>query len=1238
MKNQTQVTEADNSPDRSRTERGSTELNITERPRTAAARLLDHSMTAAERDALPANKFAVPAKRQLPIHDKKHAKLAWDLLKTTKDLTPDEKKTARRRILLALKKFGVDTSKYKTGAMSDAGRPENVSDDEFRQALSEELAEAYRHLCLTDVYSADGYILAYHSDRCPACLRWCEESTCIWCGVPYGVCVICQDGNDAEGRFKIPFTITGMDDDDGDIDLVNVEFGEPVEVRMVPAEFAPPAVVTDRSGAAAASGEAVRSPSSAMLDSIPVGETILDDFVPVSARILSDDSERTANNPLRFRLPGPVANVVNSNNRLYPRQVLSDAMDRARKEAKAGRMVAYAPHPEPYTAPDGSYRFKTRLEDRVAIVQDCFMDDAGTTWWDYQVIRTQKGRDLEASVMSGAPIGTSVRAIGDVAESQYGGRRINVARSMDIISNDFVENPALDTAMAKPALLTDEAVNLIIASAKSERVSASASNPGATSAEGQDAGKSDLEDQGKMIDKNSERTEPAASATAGEQARGAAAGANRAADGSTAKGEPVLDATTQKRLAMLDDPRFQALLDEHSEKERSGKVKTFLDDAVGGKPVKLGPNSKAELLDLSRFSEKQIAAIVDSCKDADPETVGKRLEMAINMADSFNAEAKLEGIGYRSNGGGKGKTVDNGGVQIFVDAPHAYKEHVDKLCVAMDDAMQRVNGAPMIDPALRKANQAFIDKVIGGYMRREDQARAMSDSAQHFLTDDASLSTLLQQPTITPATAALIQQVYWLVSWLPMCGGIGPDGFNAGPGNDLGIGENLRVPVQTRGSGRAPFGKLENAALTQVNTLLRWLNFAPSWRGIGFRMTKEAEVQLAKGSARYDVLGRQLAAIASIIGENVDIDIAHEHISASDEYLSVQVGTLSGNTWTGGEVHVNADVITNGATLSGMGYNQVSPGGSQNFVGANEQAVASAVKIAQTFTVGSNTYQRPIVPTRHVRVVQEDGTISTTTDTFSNPINATVGGGPALIRGLLNENGNIIDDPTGTSGAQYAVDYENGVFVFASFATSGVDGTHPPTIGYAYATNFDVFDVSGSASAQDVHLFYDGLLGQIRVTAAQMGSAPRFSAPDMCISDLNAAAFIQDARSALNLFTAKGVDVSVSEPMPAEYGMMGKISIGSVNTPWRVGSGRILLGRRRATKYAVQYPFTVEGPIPDYVLVSNKPTPTGNKNWTAQENSLICTPVAFDVVNSATVFRNHPFRTIKIVGQASAVY
>lgn len=65
-----------------------------------------------QRDALPAEHFAVPGKRKLPIHDATHVRLAWDMVDRTQGLTDGERSEARAHILRRAKELGVDTKNW----------------------------------------------------------------------------------------------------------------------------------------------------------------------------------------------------------------------------------------------------------------------------------------------------------------------------------------------------------------------------------------------------------------------------------------------------------------------------------------------------------------------------------------------------------------------------------------------------------------------------------------------------------------------------------------------------------------------------------------------------------------------------------------------------------------------------------------------------------------------------------------------------------------------------------------------------------------------------------------------------------------------------------------------------------------------------------------------------------------------------------------------------------------------
>lgn len=74
-------------------------------------------LTKEGRDALPADDFAVPGKRDLPMHDAHHVKMAWDSVSKTKDLSDGERKEARSRIIRKAKTLGIDTKDWEAGKL-----------------------------------------------------------------------------------------------------------------------------------------------------------------------------------------------------------------------------------------------------------------------------------------------------------------------------------------------------------------------------------------------------------------------------------------------------------------------------------------------------------------------------------------------------------------------------------------------------------------------------------------------------------------------------------------------------------------------------------------------------------------------------------------------------------------------------------------------------------------------------------------------------------------------------------------------------------------------------------------------------------------------------------------------------------------------------------------------------------------------------------------------------------------
>lgn len=71
------------------------------------------ALTKEQRDKLPAEDFAVPGRRLLPIHDAKHVSLAWGSVITASGLSDEERAAARAAILARADQFGLDTASWR---------------------------------------------------------------------------------------------------------------------------------------------------------------------------------------------------------------------------------------------------------------------------------------------------------------------------------------------------------------------------------------------------------------------------------------------------------------------------------------------------------------------------------------------------------------------------------------------------------------------------------------------------------------------------------------------------------------------------------------------------------------------------------------------------------------------------------------------------------------------------------------------------------------------------------------------------------------------------------------------------------------------------------------------------------------------------------------------------------------------------------------------------------------------
>jgi hypothetical protein len=513
--------------------------------------------------------------------------------------------------------------------------------------------------------------------------------------------------------------------------------------------------------------------------------------------------------------------------------------------------------------------------------------------------------------------------------------------------------------------------------------------------------------------------------------------------------------------------------------------------------------------------------------------------------------------------------------------------------------MRAERGNFVADPGLREHNQKFINTLMSDLEKATgtkltEGAEAILDSAEGWdvLVDSTNTSSLWNQPTII---AAILQVKYQDLEMLAYAGGIGKSGFERVSVNGE-IGSVLRVPTEVYGE---PTGSLalpgydsslfsaEDAEINESGLTTAWQDFAPDWRKIACDITLEAQKAMQNGPLQLDALARLTYHMIQDMNRRIDRALAEEMLMVADEFDAVAVAS---------ETVASGNLVQNTSTTKKYGTTVTYYA---NIVGAGSAA-----------TPGND----PIVRRRKKVTMSAAGVVSSS---IANQVSVSGGTAGTHVEGYLDGNGDIQPIPGVSGTVTFAVDYANGRICFN--AASGVDGTHLPTLGYTYVTNYDTFSPTVPNGVENA-VYYNRLLEKIDSNAALMGSYPRYNRPNLVLGSLNAMVKVENAQLFYQIASPKGTNL-----IPATRGTVaerGGLAYAKHNTPWSAGDGRLLLTKAGSTRYGVDTPFQMEGPYPSY-------GPNGklksNKQMMGAENSVICTPQATD--QSGTV-RNPVARSL----------
>ncbi|WP_010503291.1 hypothetical protein, partial [Paenibacillus elgii] len=538
-----------------------------------------------------------------------------------------------------------------------------------------------------------------------------------------------------------------------------------------------------------------------------------------------------------YKQPVSRVDAINGNNRIYPRPVYQPTLD-ALKQAG----FPYAgehPHPPTMKGLDGRVLFDSKVPNQAVKFRHAEIDASGVVWAEYKPLDTDMGRQVQAMLDAGLPIGFSNRMTGQMVPTTVEGRKVNVAKSLNLYTWDVVLNPAEPDAFTTPLPLTDSAVTEILDS---------------ISQKGDDPKMSFL------------------SMTL-EQLRAWKVGNPGHAE--MAMCDAAI-AVKEKEVALTDELEQMKKREEERQRaeeaaQKKQAAQAALTDAVNALPY--DNNVKAAIL-------KKGEAITDSA------AVESFIEGEKTIVDAFAVGTKLAGLGVKNQGGGQAAVIDSS-IQVTGN-PEPWKPIVDNLQDAFDDRYRELDRNFRVDNKMREANNAILNRVIKKLERERNEQHSkfmhsLTDAAQSIqdgvITDSALSGTgdFAQAPIIS---LAFMYQAWQDLRFLQL---VMTETFN---------GTTYKIPVEFQSNDLFTqddfvVGEFEGIPTEGVNTF--FLEFGAEWLKRGTVISKEAQVEMQTGPFRYDVVARNLASLSMRLNRVIDQKLSLEMLNVSDEYEAKMV-------------------------------------------------------------------------------------------------------------------------------------------------------------------------------------------------------------------------------------------------------------------------------------------------------------------------------------------------------------
>lgn len=137
-----------------------------------------------------------------------------------------------------------------------------------------------------------------------------------------------------------------------------------------------------------------------------------------------------------------IANVLSKNNRLYPKEVLQEAVKEALPVVKGKKMIGELDHMTASESPFPKLAFCSHL------ITNLWMDD-DKVYGEAVVLKTPYGDILRDILESGVKVGISARGYGDTEELHEGSNIYQKVKKFKLLSYEFVSWPGFNLYVDK---------------------------------------------------------------------------------------------------------------------------------------------------------------------------------------------------------------------------------------------------------------------------------------------------------------------------------------------------------------------------------------------------------------------------------------------------------------------------------------------------------------------------------------------------------------------------------------------------------------------------------------------------------------------------------------------------------------------------------------------------------------------------------------------------------------------